>query len=73
MGGLLGGLLGGGGKSQPVVMQAPAATPAPTPAAELAPSPVAKPVGDLLNTSKKPKTKGLLTGDTLGSNTLLGS
>lgn len=71
MGMLLGGLLGGGSKQQ--VIQAPAAAPAPTPAAQLPESAVAQPVGDLVNKAKKPKTKGLLSGDTTGSTSLLGS
>lgn len=72
MGGFIGSLFGGGGSPKIVYMPTPPAAPPPAPAANVDMSKNIKPVEGTTPTIKKPKTKGLLTGDTLGSSTLLG-
>lgn len=69
----MGGLVGGGARSVPVYMPPPApAAPPPAPATVGKTTDI-KPIEGVESTIKKPKTKGLLTGETLGSTTLLGS
>lgn len=70
----MGGFIGGRSEQPSVIYQqpAPAAAPPPAPAA-VDMTDTIKPVEGATSIMKKPRTKGLLTGETLGGTTLLGS